>query len=89
MSNINSVCDILLKDLNSSLSKDELMTNCVRDRLTTLYEQNSETLDLYLNNLEKAIDYNSFSQISLILNKLNQALTVNRGNLISCLERMI
>lgn len=89
MSNINSVCDVLLNDLNSSISKDELMTNCVRDRLTTLYEQNSETLDLYLNNLEKAIDYNSFSQISLILNKLNQALTVNRGNLISCLERMI
>ena len=89
MSNINSVCDVLLNDLNSSISKDELLTNCVRDRLTTLYEQNSETLDLYLNNLEKVIDYNSFSQISLILNKLNQALTVNRGNLISCLERMI
>ena len=88
MSCIKEVFDEITTCCNDSRTKEELLTDCVRQRLTELYLIQSEQLDIAINELMSCIQTDNISQMYNILKRLSKCLSGNRNQLIYLLEKV-
>ena len=79
-------------DMNTIFNNDEtshqLFNRCARAKLEKVYEQETDTFDKLLEDLEMNIDYNSVSQVKVCVSKILRLLSYNRKVLFRTLRRL-
>ena len=88
MVNIEKVCKSFLTDLDRYDTKEDLLSDCVYNKLNTLYLQQSEKYDSLLNAIDKMVDMDDISGVCTLLKKLSKNINCNRQQLILLLGRI-
>ena len=88
MINLKEICNNLSKEFSTTQSKEDILMSCVMDRLSSLYVQQSESLDKMLDDLTRSIDISDFKHTKIVIDKLSKSLSHNREHLLLLIERL-
>ena len=86
---LKDCCDDLMNTVVNGKSKEELMEQCVREKLMQIYERENAEFDEMIDKLERFIDYNSVSQVKYCIKRIKKLLSSNRKQLYKVLRRVL
>lgn len=81
-------CEKMLNTITDSTPREDFFQKCVEDRLLAIYHREDAEYDEMLSKLETSIDYNDFYGVKRSVTKIMKALSKNRNNLLSTIERL-
>lgn len=82
-------CRELLTDVVGGCDKETLMTNCIREKLSTIYARENAEFDEMLDKLDRYIDYNSETQVRKCINRITKLLSRHRKQLFKVLRKVL
>ena len=88
----NSFFVSICKDLQESLekgSKEQVMNECIRNKMISIYEKNNEEFDSLLQKLEYGVNYNEAAQVKKCVTGLLRLLNTNSKSLMETLKKVI
>lgn len=85
---VEKVCVELWNSFTENSSKEDMFMECVVEKLSALYIQESAIIDTLLDDIVKGIDLSDISRTSNALKKLNKHVLNGRENLLCMIERM-
>lgn len=88
MADILSICKNLERQLNTTDTKADILTKCVSNKLTNLYNTQSQQLDDILEELSNSIDTKDIDYTYRVIRKLSKCLSNNRAQLIGLIEEV-
>ncbi len=88
MVNIEKICNDFITDLSKHNNPQEVLEDCIYNKLNTLYTQQSEKYDNMIETIYNMVDMDDISNICSVLNKLSKNINSNRQQLISLMERL-
>ena len=74
--------------LNRYPDKEEFFDECVREKLTSIYEKDNRQFSTLLADLDKYINLNNYNQVKTCVRKLLKLLNSNTQTLIDVLGRL-
>lgn len=88
MNIVESTCLELNNIISNKRSKESIYTMCVMDKLSSLYNTQSNDIDGLINSLIEEFDESNINKMCNTLKRLNRCLKGNREQLLCILERM-
>lgn len=69
-------------------SPSELLSQCAKERLTAIYEQENKEFDYLLNKLDRSLDYSAYTDVKRCVTRLLRLTRSNRKMLIRTLKEL-
>lgn len=87
-SNISKCCDEIENRFKLKRDASELLRQCAKERLTTIYEQENKEFDYLLNKLDRSLDYSAYTDVKRCVTRLLRLMRSNRKTLIRTLKEL-
>ena len=88
MVNIEKVCNNLMTELSKHNTSQEVLDECVYNKLNKLYTKQSDNYDNMINAIYNMVDRDDISGMCTVLKKLSKNVNSDRQRLISLIERL-
>lgn len=88
METLTKCCNDLEDRLNNGKTPEELLDQCARERLISIYESENKEFDTLLDKLSVSIDYNAATDVKRCVTKLLRLMNKNRTILTKALRRL-